>query len=178
MAYEELIADRVRLSLHRSATEFTELKMMGGLCFQVQGKMLCGLHFDKKMNQHLLMARIGEEAYVSEVEKDECLPMDFTGRPMRGYLFVIESGFDNDPSLDYWLQKCLEFNPLAKASVKKRRKTSLADFLHVESKRRTAQTFIGIGQYRNAIRKIQGAFVVRFARALFGLVQRARVPCW
>ncbi len=124
MAYEELIADRLRLSLNRLSAEFTELKMMGGLCFQVDSKMLCGLHIDKKTEQHLLMARIGEDAYTEAVERPETLPMDFTGRPMKGYVFVTEEGFDTDAKLDFWLAKCLEFNPLAKASKKKKKKVS------------------------------------------------------
>lgn len=123
MPYDEMLADRIRQKLARKAADFTELKMMGGLCFKVDDKMLCGIHIDKKYGDSLLMARIGEDAYLREIEKEECLPMDFTGRPMRGYIFVTPHGFDLEESLDYWVQLCLEFNPLAKASKKKRKKT-------------------------------------------------------
>ena len=120
MAYDEYLADRVRLQLKDKNVGYTELKMMGGLCFKVDNKMLCGIHIDKKYGDSLLMARIGEDAYLSELEKPECLPMDFTGRPMRGYIFVTPDGFDNDVDLSYWLDLCLAFNPLAKASKKKK----------------------------------------------------------
>ena len=122
MAFDEYLADRIRQQLKEKHTHFTELKMMGGLCFKVDNKMLCGIHIDKKYGDSLLMARIGEDAYLGELEKPECLPMDFTGRPMRGYIFVTPDGFDNDLDLSYWLDLCLAFNPLAKASIPKKKK--------------------------------------------------------
>ncbi|MEM1359650.1 MAG: RNA methyltransferase [Bacteroidota bacterium] len=96
--------------------------MMGGKCFLVDGKMLCGLHIDKRYGDSLLMARIGELAYAQEIEKEVTLPMDFTGRPMRGYVFVTPEGFADDIALGYWLDLCLAFNPLAKASKKRKKK--------------------------------------------------------
>ena len=122
MAFDEYLADRIRQQLKEKHTHFTELKMMGGLCFKVVNKMLCGIHIDKKYGDSLLMARIGEDAYLGELEKPECLPMDFTGRPMRGYIFVTPDGFDTDEDLSYWLDLCLAFNPLAKASKPKNKK--------------------------------------------------------
>lgn len=120
MAYDEYLADRIRQQLIDKRTAFTELKMMGGLCFKVDNKMLCGIHIDKKFGDSLLMARIGVNAYDKELEKTECLPMDFTGRPMRGYIFVTPNGFDTESQLSYWIDLCLDFNPLAKASKKKK----------------------------------------------------------
>lgn len=122
MAYDEFLADRIRQQLKEKHTHFDELKMMGGLLFKVDNKMLCGIHIDKKYGDSLLMARIGESVYKNELKKPECLPMDFTGRPMRGYIFVTPDGFDTDNDLSYWLDLCLDFNPLAKAS-KPRKKT-------------------------------------------------------
>ncbi|MFT7435885.1 MAG: hypothetical protein ACI8UX_001684 [Psychromonas sp.] len=49
--------------------------------------------------------------------------MDFTGRPMKGYVFVTPHGFDADEDLSFWMEQCLLFNPLAKASKKKKAKT-------------------------------------------------------
>ena len=46
--------------------------------------------------------------------------MDFTGRPMKGYVFVDPLGFDMDDDLEYWIQLCLDFNPIAKSSKKKK----------------------------------------------------------
>ncbi|MDO7171184.1 RNA methyltransferase [Mariniflexile sp. AS56] len=122
MAYDAFLADRIRQLLQESHIFFEELSMMGGLCFKVDNKMLCGIHFDKKFGDNLLMARIGETVYEAELEKPACLPMDFTGRPMRGYIFVTPDGFDTDTDLWYWLQLCLAFNPLAKASKPKNKK--------------------------------------------------------
>ncbi|WP_303315613.1 TfoX/Sxy family protein [Flavivirga abyssicola] len=122
MAYDEYLADRIRQQLKEKRTHFTELKMMGGLCFKLDNKMLCGIHIDKKYGDSLLMARIGESVYETELKKPECLPMDFTGRPMKGYIFVTPDGFDNDDDLSYWLDLCIHFNPLAKASKPKKKK--------------------------------------------------------
>lgn len=119
MAYDEYLADRIRRQLKEKRIVFNELKMMGGLCFKVDNKMLCGIHIDKKIGDSLLMARIGESVYLNELNKPECLPMDFTGRPMKGYIFVTPDGFDNEEDLSYWLDLCTAFNPLAKASKKK-----------------------------------------------------------
>ncbi|MEP3838528.1 MAG: TfoX/Sxy family protein [Algibacter sp.] len=118
MAYDEFLADRIRQQLKDKHTHFTELKMMGGLCFKVNDKMLCGIHIDKKYGDSLMMVRIGLEAYEKELQKPECLPMDFTGRPIKGYIFVTPEGFDTDDDLGYWIDLCLAFNPLAKASKK------------------------------------------------------------
>lgn len=122
MAYDEYLADRIRITLKRKNTAFSELKMMGGLCFKVDDKMLCGIHLDKKFGDNLLMARIGENAYLEELKNENALPMDFTGRPMRGYIFVTPQGFDSDTQLERWIDLCLAFNPDAKASKKKSRK--------------------------------------------------------
>lgn len=122
MAYDEYLADRIRQQLKEKQVQFSELKMMGGLCFKMNNKMLCGIHIDKKYGDSLLMARIGESVYETALEKHECLPMDFTGRPMRGYIFVTPDGFDTDKDLSYWLDLCIAFNPLAKASKPKKKK--------------------------------------------------------
>ena len=76
----------------------------------INDKMSCGIHIDKKYGDSLLMAKIGVEAYKTEIEKEFCLPMDFTGRPMKGYIFVIPEGFDMEADLEYWIDKVLEFN--------------------------------------------------------------------
>lgn len=120
MVYDEYLADRIRRSLNEKHTPFEELKMMGSLCFKVDGKMLCGIVVDKKVGDSLLMARIGEEVYEQELERGNCLPMNFTGRPMKGYIFVTPQGFDSEDDLSYWMDRCLEFNPKAKASKKKK----------------------------------------------------------
>ncbi len=122
MAYDEYLADRMRKSLKDQKARFEEKKMMGGLCFMVDGKMCCGVLFDKKRETDVVMARIGEEASEKAMKKKGCHPMDFTGRPMRAYVFVSPEGYDRDKDLDYWIDLCLQFNPLAKASKKRKPK--------------------------------------------------------
>ncbi|MGB5271046.1 TfoX/Sxy family protein [Eudoraea sp.] len=122
MAYDEYLADRIGQIFKSLGADFTIKKMMGGLLFSVDDKMLCGIHIDKKYGDSLLMARIGEEAYTKEIEKAECLPMDFTGRPMKGYIYVTPDGWDLDEDLEYWIKLTLAFNPLAKASKKRKKK--------------------------------------------------------
>lgn len=123
MAYNELIAERVRIAFELQGASFEEKKMMGGLCFMVDGKMCCGIHFDKKQQTDLLMARIGESAYETVLDKTGVNPMDFTGRPMKGYAFITPDGYAEEETLADWIALCLAFNPLAKAS-KKRKKTT------------------------------------------------------
>lgn len=110
MAYDEYLAERIDRIMKDKKVDYFQKKMMGGLVFMVNEKMCCGIHIDKKFGDSLLMARIGEEAYKVEINKEECLPMDFTGRPMKGYIFVTPEGFDNDADLEYWVDLTLDFN--------------------------------------------------------------------
>lgn len=119
MAYNEETAKRIATILFDKGASFTEKKMFSGICFMVDDKMCCGTHIDKKTNEEVLLCRIGETAYETAIERDECIPMEFTGKPMKGYLYVLESGFSTNTDLAYWLQLCLDFNPLAKKSKKK-----------------------------------------------------------
>ncbi len=119
MAYDEFLADRARQILKEKSVSFSEKKMMGGLCFMVDEKMCFGMHVDKHSNSSLLMARIGPDNYTKALEKEHCMEMNFTGRSMKGYVFVTEDGIDLDEDLESWIQLCLDFNPLAKSSRKK-----------------------------------------------------------
>lgn len=114
MAYDEFLADRVRQCLAQSQTHFEEKKMMGGLCFMVNDKMCVGVV------KNTLMARIGTDAYENALTKVGCKPMDFTGRPMKGFVFIEPEGIDMEEDLSYWVNLCLDFNPLAKTSKKKK----------------------------------------------------------
>lgn len=116
MAYDVYLGERISTYLLGKHVPFQAKKMMGGLVFMVNEKMCCGIHLDKNTQQSLLMARVGEDAYTSHVERHECLPMDFTGRPMKGFLFIKPEGFDAEQDLAYWLERCLDFNPKARQS--------------------------------------------------------------
>lgn len=112
--YSEWHADRIRRLFNEKRILFSERKMMGGLCFMVNDKMCCGLLH--RNNSDLLMARIGQDAYDKALLKPSVQPMDFTGRPMKGYVFIEPDGIDLDSDLEYWIQCCLTYNPLAKSS--------------------------------------------------------------
>jgi hypothetical protein len=66
-----------------------------------------------------LRARFGNVLYWKMIKMLSCQPMDFTGRPMKGYVFVTPDGFDLESDLEYWIDLCLAFNPLAKSGKKK-----------------------------------------------------------
>lgn len=122
MAYDEFLADRARLVLKQKSVYFEEKKMMGGLCFMVDDKMCFGLDTDKKTGTPRLMCRVGKQNYKLALQKQHCRQMDFTGRIMKGYVYVSAEGIDTDHELDYWIQLCLDFNPLAKSSKKRTKK--------------------------------------------------------
>lgn len=115
MAFDEALAGRIRTALGKKNTEFEEKRMMGGLCFLVNGKMCMGVVNNK------LMARIGPDAYDEALKMKGCKEMDFTGRPMKGFVFVEPSGLTIESQLDYWTGLCLSYNPQAKPGRKKGR---------------------------------------------------------
>lgn len=122
MAYDEFLADRARQILKQKLVPFEEKKMMGGLCFMVDNKMCFGMHIDKNTASSLFMARVGADQYENALSKAHCMEMNFTGRSMKGYVFVGAEGIDSDKDLESWIQMCLDFNPLAKSSKKKSKK--------------------------------------------------------
>ena len=105
MVYSEKLADRVRKILRPRGVE--EKKMMGGLTFMVNGKMCVGILKDD------LMARIGPSAYETALRKKGCREMNFTGKPMKGFVFVGPAGTADKKDLSYWIGLALEFNKQA-----------------------------------------------------------------
>lgn len=110
MAYDEKLAGRVRDFFRRRKVNSAEKRMMGGLCFMVNGKMCVGVEKER------LMLRIGPDAYEAALARTGCTPMDFTGRPMKGFVFVGGAGFSSQRDLESWLSLALNFNPQAKPS--------------------------------------------------------------
>ena len=121
MAYDEFMAERVRRVFNERKADFFEKKMFAGLVFMMDDKMCVGIHFDKKKNIDLLMARIGNEAYEKSKDRTGCHPMDFTGRPMKDYTFITPDGYDSEEDLEYWIDAAIAFNPFAKASKKRKK---------------------------------------------------------
>lgn len=110
MAFNEYLADRIADFFKSKSIPFQEKKMFGGLCYLVDHKMCVGIIQDQ------LMARIGTEAYTEALTHDAVKPMDFTGRPMAGYIFVQPEGLEGEDELAYWLELALMFNPQATVS--------------------------------------------------------------
>ena len=120
MAYDEFLADRVRQIFNDKSIAFREKSMMGGLIFMVDDKMCIGVDIDRKTEEDRLMARIGKEAYETALEEAGAREMKFTGKVMRGFVFIYPDGIDTDEDLEFWVQKAIDFNPLAKKSKRKK----------------------------------------------------------
>jgi len=114
MAYDEYLADRVRTVLRERGISSEEKKMMGGLCLMVNGKMCVGIVGER------LMARVGPDAYEQALQRPGCREMDFTGHPMKGFVFVEGEGIEEEEDLIAWLGLCLDYNPRAKSSRQRR----------------------------------------------------------
>jgi TfoX/Sxy family transcriptional regulator of competence genes len=112
MAYNEALADRVKDILESRKVRYTEKKMFGGLCFLVDDKMLLGVEKNR------LMTRIDPEDEAGASKKKGVKPMDFTGRIMKGFLFVDDTAVDKDGELEYWVDLCMKYNPKAKSKAK------------------------------------------------------------
>lgn len=113
MAFNEKLADRVRELISATHNITEEKKMFGGLCFMVDDKMCVGVESER------LMVRLDPERYDEVMEKEGCQPMDFTGKIMKGYVFVDVDVLKTKKQLDYWIQLALAFNAKAKSSKKK-----------------------------------------------------------
>lgn len=76
----------------------------------VNEKMCVGIDIDKKTGLDRLMLRVGKASHDQLIFKNGSREMDFTGRVMRGFLFIDPDGFDSEDDLDFWIEKALEFN--------------------------------------------------------------------
>lgn len=102
MAYDEGLAERLREVFH-GRRDVSEKKMFGGLAFMVQGHMAVGILGDT------LMARVGPERHAEALRMQHVREMDFTGRPMKGYVYVAPAGLDSQAELEAWVARCVAF---------------------------------------------------------------------
>lgn len=116
MAYNEKLANITRELISLTHKKVEEKAMFGGLCFMVNEKMCVGVEKDR------LMIRLNPDIYEEVIEKDGCKPMDFTGKVMKGYVFVDADVLTSKKKLNYWVQLALEYNKIAKTSKKKTKK--------------------------------------------------------
>jgi len=102
MAYNEKLADRIR-AIVGDRPDLTERKMFGGIAFMLNGNMFCGITRDD------LMARVGPESFEEALSRPAARPMDFSGRPMKGMVFVGPQGYSTDDQLRAWVEQTLDY---------------------------------------------------------------------
>ena len=84
-------------------TNVEQKKMFGGLCFMVSGHMSCGVTDDP------LMVRVGPDQYAEALARPHAREMDFTGKPLRGFVYVDQEGFESDEDLASWVDMSMKF---------------------------------------------------------------------
>ncbi len=115
MAYDTHLEQRINRIFNDKRLNYRSMKMMGGLFYMLDEKMCVGIVKEQ------LMARVGPENYEVCLTKKGCSEMNFTGRAMNGYVFVNQEALDMDSELEFYLDLAISYNPLAKASKKRRK---------------------------------------------------------
>ncbi|MEM6265712.1 MAG: TfoX/Sxy family protein [Bacteroidota bacterium] len=109
-----LLFDRIRNLLTAKEVAWEEKNMMGGITFMVDNKMCFGTL------KGGLLCRIDPEEIEALLQRNDTEVMTQGGREMKGYVYVLPKGFESDQALDFWISRCLVFNPKAKASKRKK----------------------------------------------------------
>jgi TfoX/Sxy family transcriptional regulator of competence genes len=102
MAYDETVAQQVRKALTKYPG-ITEKKMFGGLAFLLRENMCCGIMGNE------LMVRVGPQGYEAALSRPHTRKMDFTGKPLKGFVYVSPAGFGAKKGLEAWIEKATEF---------------------------------------------------------------------
>jgi len=102
MAYDETVAKRVRSALGKTP-DVVEKRMFGGIAFMLRGNMCCGVIGDR------LMLRVGPDAYQAALSRPHSKAMDFTGKPMKGLVYVEPAGFASSRDLKAWIERAMKF---------------------------------------------------------------------
>lgn len=102
MAFDEKLAQKIRKQF-RGRHDVEEKKMFGGLCFMVSNHMCCGIVNDT------LMARVGPDNYEKCLTRKHAREMDFTGKAMKGMVYISSEGIKSNPSLSKWLSICTDY---------------------------------------------------------------------
>ena len=113
MAYNEDLAERLRAKL-LSGKSITEKRMFGGVCFLHEGKMLCGI-----LNDDIIVRVADSDAFLAE---PHVRPFDFSGRPMKGFLYVAPAGYETDQMLESWIERCYAYVGTLASKPSRRRK--------------------------------------------------------
>ena len=102
MPYDEGLAERIREMLGMRP-DLSEKKMFGGLCLLINGNMACGITGED------LMVRVGPDDYEEALAEIYSRPKDFTGKPLRGFVYVDPEGFEADDDLKEWVGRGVAF---------------------------------------------------------------------
>ncbi len=102
MAYDSKLADRVRTALE-GHLGLVEKKMFGVIAFMLNGNMCCGVINDD------LMVRVGPDGFEDALARPHARPMDFTGRPMKGFVFVGPEGTQTESNVEKWVLRGVAF---------------------------------------------------------------------
>jgi TfoX/Sxy family transcriptional regulator of competence genes len=102
MAYDARLAERVREAL-AAYPGVEERKMFGGLSFLLQGHMCCGVVRDD------LVIRTGPAGQAAALARPHAREMDFTGKPLKGFVYVGSEGVASDPDLQSWIDGAVRF---------------------------------------------------------------------
>ena len=103
MAHDEGLAQRIREILVEQDLRSVEKNMFGGLSFMLQGNFACGLTKDD------LVVRVGPQRYAEALAHPQTREMDFTGRPMKGWVYVNPEGYETHQDLAAWIQQGIDF---------------------------------------------------------------------
>ena len=118
MAYDEYFAETIDRFLLDKGVVYEHKRMFGGLVYMINEKMCFGLDTDKGSGEARLMLRIDPNDYESMLKRHGAREMDFTGTPMKGFIFVHAEALEDEEELGEWLQLAIDFNPKAKKSKK------------------------------------------------------------
>ncbi len=102
MPYDEGVAQRVREAMS-DQKNVVEKKMFGGLTFMLQGNMCCGVVGGE------LMVRVGVDGYEAALSQPHARQMDFTRKPLKGFVYVAQQGFEADDDLQAWVDRAVKF---------------------------------------------------------------------
>ncbi len=117
MAFDEGLAERIR-GVFQGRLDVAEKKMFGGLCFMVQDHMCCGIVEDR------MMLRVGPEQYEACLSETHAHVMDFTGKPLKGMIYVDAAGIEQDGDLRGWISRALAFVESLPPKKPKKKKNS------------------------------------------------------
>ena len=113
MAHDIKLAERVREYLAEfPGLKIEEKRMFSGLAFMVNSKMCINVSGDT------LMCRFDPVVLKVVSEKPGFKPMIMKGRQLNGYCYVEPFGLKQREDFEFWLNLCLDYNKIAKASRK------------------------------------------------------------